>query len=150
MKVVFDANVVIDILGRTADFEDSFVAMDVALLRGYEACIAVSSTQAIQYVLVARKLMSSEQSRAALRRLQDAFTMLDVTPADFSEASRCSMADFEDALIAHAAYRNGADLIVTRNERDFKRSPVPALTPAAFVESYKPADYEHDLIDLPA
>lgn len=41
------------------------------------------------------------------------------------------MADFEDALQTAAARACGARSIVTRNVRDFARSPVPAVTPGA-------------------
>lgn len=46
------------------------------------------------------------------------------------------MRDFEDALQVAAAMACGAQVIVTRNERDFKGSPVPALNPDAFLRKY--------------
>ncbi len=39
------------------------------------------------------------------------------------------MADFEDALQVAAARACGAQYIVTRNVRDFMRSPIPAMIP---------------------
>ena len=46
------------------------------------------------------------------------------------------IADFEDALQAASAVAGQADFIVTRNVDDFVRSPVPALTPEAFLVAY--------------
>ena len=43
--------------------------------------------------------------------------------------------DYEDDLIACSAKRNDVDVIVTRNKRDFAKSPVPALTPEEFVSA---------------
>jgi predicted nucleic acid-binding protein len=43
------------------------------------------------------------------------------------------MPDFEDAVIAAVAQREGADYIVTRNTKDFIASPVPAITPEDFL-----------------
>ena len=55
-----------------------------------------------------------------------------VAPAD-TQALRYAvslpMADFEDAMQVAAARACGARYIVTRNVRDFARSPVPAITP---------------------
>lgn len=55
-----------------------------------------------------------------------------VAPAD-TQALRYAvslpMADFEDAMQVAAARACGARHIVTRNVRDFARSPVPAITP---------------------
>ena len=46
------------------------------------------------------------------------------------------MHDFEDALQVAAAMACGAHFIITRNERDFKASPVPALNPEVFLRRY--------------
>ena len=58
------------------------------------------------------------------------------TRADAQAALSLPMVDFEDALQAAAAMACGAQFIVTRNERDFKASPVPALTPEAFLRRF--------------
>lgn len=44
-------------------------------------------------------------------------------------AAELPMRDFEDALQVAAARACGARHVVTRNVRDFDRSPIPALTP---------------------
>ena len=56
--------------------------------------------------------------------------------ADALAALDLPMRDFEDALQVAAAMACGAKCIVTRNERDFKASPVPALSPDAFLRRY--------------
>ncbi len=55
-----------------------------------------------------------------------------VAPADSAAlryALSLPMADFEDALQVAAARACGARHIVTRNVKDFARSPIPAVTP---------------------
>ncbi len=55
-----------------------------------------------------------------------------VAPADTAAlryALSLPMADFEDAMQVAAARACGARHIVTRNVRDFARSPIPATTP---------------------
>lgn len=44
-------------------------------------------------------------------------------------ASDLPIADFEDAMQVAAAHACGARHIITRNIKDYKRSPIPALTP---------------------
>lgn len=56
--------------------------------------------------------------------------------ADAMVALDLPMRDFEDALQAAAAMACGAQFIITRNERDFKASPVIALSPDAFLRKY--------------
>ena len=56
-----------------------------------------------------------------------------VAPTDTAAirfAAALPMADFEDAMQVAAARASGAGHIVTRNVRDFRRSPIPALHPA--------------------
>ena len=50
-------------------------------------------------------------------------------------AAQLGMADFEDAMQVAAAHACGAGFVVTRNKRDFRRSPIPAVTPAEALEA---------------
>lgn len=58
------------------------------------------------------------------------------------------MPDYEDALIAYAALRQGVNFIITRNKKDFARSPVPALAPEEFIALYKPTCLDYDEVEL--
>lgn len=44
------------------------------------------------------------------------------------------MRDFEDALQVVSAQDGDADLIITRNTTDYRRSPIPAKSPADLVD----------------
>ncbi|MCY4662627.1 MAG: PIN domain-containing protein [Acidobacteria bacterium] len=62
-----------------------------------------------------------------------------VAPADTAAlryALSLPMADFEDAMQVAAARACGARHIVTRNVRDFARSPIPATTPREALASF--------------
>jgi hypothetical protein len=56
-----------------------------------------------------------------------------VTRAAVNAAIRSEMTDFEDAVLACAAHLAGAQAIITRNLRDFAKSPVRAYTPTQFL-----------------
>ena len=49
------------------------------------------------------------------------------------QATGFAMRDLEDAMQAAAAISFDAIFIVTRNVKDYKNSPVPAITPARFL-----------------
>lgn len=53
------------------------------------------------------------------------------------------MDDYENALIAYSAHRAHADLIVSRDVKGFKASPVAMVTPKEFVRMYKPENIEY-------
>ena len=148
MKVCFDACVVVDILGATSDLKDSFVAYDVTCLKGWEPCVPASTIATIVYVLGSRGLSSRAEARNAAGTIAQLFDVIDLTAADCNAAYESAMKDYEDAQVAYCALRARADVIVTRNKRDFAKSPVSAMTPAEFAAAYKPADYEYDLVDI--
>jgi hypothetical protein len=64
---------------------------------------------------------------------------VEVVAADASlvkVALKWGFSDLEDAMDAAAAQTWKASFIVTRNVRDFRRSPVPALTPSEFLKRF--------------
>lgn len=148
MRILVDVNVIVDILGSTGDFTDSFCALDVILLREFEPCVLASMTPTIHYVLAARKYATRTQAARALEALSSLVSVLDVTGADFRAALKSPLVDFEDALIAEAAWRHGVDLILTRNLRDFRKSPVAAMSPRQFLKAYRPAGYVYGEVEL--
>ena len=71
--------------------------------------------------------------------IADLVRFVSVAPADAAAAHYAvslPMADFEDALQVAAARACGAQHIVTRNVRDFARSPIPAVTPQEALERW--------------
>lgn len=148
MKVLLDVNVIVDILGATEDVLYSVQALDVMLLRGFQPCMVVSEAATVQYILLARKYAPAEQAVAAIEGISELLTVLDATEADFRNALGEPLGDFEDAMLAWAARRHGVDLIVTRNLRDFRKSPVAAMTPQQFCDAYRPEGYDYDLMVL--
>ena len=79
-------------------------------------------------------IMERDIDRATARAFVEQLTaLLTVAPVGHQSllyALSLPMADFEDAMQVAAAHACGADHIVTRNQRDFADSPVPAITPA--------------------
>jgi predicted nucleic acid-binding protein len=143
MKVCFDTNVIIDILGKTEDFSYSFAALDISLLRAFEVFVSITSTTDLVYILPRRNLTSHEQAKEHLMHLLEIVSFLEVRSVDVVNALHSNMSDYEDALLASAAYRNGIDLIVTRNTKGYEHSPVPVISPQQFVDLYKPENVEY-------
>lgn len=149
MNILFDTNVIIDLFTDSDDFEAAFAAVDVALLRDFKLWIPACATPSIRYLLTARKLMTAAEAREAFGHLLELFSIADTTAGDCLHAYEHEHRDYEDDLIIASAQRTAMDFIVTRNGKDFAKSPVPVLTPGAFVDLFKPADIEYDWVDLP-
>ena len=56
------------------------------------------------------------------------FDVLDTAGIDCRKALSSDISDFEDAVMTETALRANMDYIVTRNERDYIKSPVPDET----------------------
>src|SRR5262245_5390278 len=68
--------------------------------------------------------------------IHDLLHFIEVAPAGTREAKQAlafPMRDLEDALQAASAAAFDAMFIVTRNSKDYKKSPIPAITPAKFL-----------------
>lgn len=129
MRILFDINVVLDVLlARKPWAADSALLLDAAERRKITGHVA-AHTLTTAYYLIAR---SAGPVKAATA-VTDLLRFLDVVPlesADFAQALVLGMTDFEDAVQAAAAAKIGADYVATRNAKDFKASPVKARTPA--------------------
>jgi predicted nucleic acid-binding protein len=148
MRVCFDSNVVIDIMGKSKERFASLCAYDVVLNGGHEPVIPLFTTTDIVYVL-RRSYLGTQKTKEALNHILTMFELLDGHPLDCKRAHESDMPDYEDALIAFAAQRQGVDFIVTRNKRDFAHSPIPALTPEEFVKLLKPKSFTYTEVDYP-
>lgn len=78
--------------------------------------------------------------KAVIPDLKDRFLIDFEIVCGNAEAVRASLnrgfRDLEDALQVSAAMAWKAAFIVTRNERDFKLSPIPALSPSAYLKRF--------------
>ena len=117
-------------------------AYDVALLRGFQVYVPASSLADIHCILH-RNGLSGRALDEAMESLFALFDVFDATGQDGRKALANGMRDFEDAIIAESAYRNGVDLIITYNTEGFAKSPVKAMDAAEFVRLFKPAKYDY-------
>jgi predicted nucleic acid-binding protein len=135
MKVLLDTNIVVDILSKREGYETSLQILrlcETKMLEGYFTTVSVTN---IMYIL--RKHAPPEVMRESLKTLLAILGLSGVTKSDVTRALSSAMSDFEDGVQAEVARRIKADIIVTRNIRDFTESPVPAMTPEDFIVKLK-------------
>ena len=59
----------------------------------------------------------------------------DTLKRQMRQAARLELRDFEDAMQVAAAMACGADVIATRNVRDYVKAPIDAMTPTSVLKS---------------
>ena len=134
MRVLLDSDVLLDVgLRRTPWFDDSAAVFQLAQRHAVTGFVAWHSVANVHYV-------ARRQEGVDARGFVDAMSrFLEVAPvgqADMQYALELDMPDLEDAMQAAAAVACRASRIITRNTRDFKNSPVPAVTPAELLQAY--------------
>lgn len=133
MKILIDTNVILDVLCNRTDFvEDSLKVFKYCEVNQITGCISAMSVPNIVYIM--RKELDSERIKEILTTLTSLFTVVDLREADLLKSADLDFADYEDALQSVCATRVKANYIVTRNIKDFKNSPVPAIKPSELFE----------------
>ncbi len=132
MRVLVDSDVLLDVaLERTEFVTESTAVVAWCEQHADSGWVAWHSLSNIHYV---GRLM---RGNAAVRDfLGEILSFLAVPSTDHAAARQAlglPIADFEDALQVVSALAAKADFIVTRNTADYRRSPVPSVTPADFL-----------------
>lgn len=101
----------------------------------HEGWIAWHSLSNIHYVVRNRTKSTTYAIRTVTELLEWA-EVAETTKSDAKKAIAYSMSDFEDALQLAAAEACSADVLITRNNKDFKVSAIPVMTPEEFLAAY--------------
>lgn len=133
MRLLLDINILLDVAFQRPG-EPASTRLIGLCGSAHEAWVAWHTLATLAY-LVERQLGAAE-ARSFVEGLLGWAGVAPTTHADAVRAVALPMPDFEDALQAAAAMACGAQAIVTRNGRDFKGSPVPAMTPETFLRRY--------------
>jgi predicted nucleic acid-binding protein len=132
VKILLDCDVLLDVMaGREKFLADSARVLD--------ACEAGEIFGAIAWHTLGNVYYLADDSKKALQFFEDLLSFVEVIGGDTNlalEAVRSGFSDFEDALQSICAKKFDADFIVTRNMKDYKISPIKAISPAYFAEKF--------------
>lgn len=133
MKVLFDLNILLDVMQkREAFYTSSAAALSKSIQGECEGIIPGHAVTTLHYLLT--RYVSKEKADEGVDFLLDNFGVMNADADTFRQARLLSMKDFEDAVVASIALKAGCEVIVTRNIRDFTSSPVSGLLPEEFLE----------------
>lgn len=128
MKVLFDTNVVLDVLLAREPFAavalELFNLADSGRIQGMLCATTVTTIHDLATRAVGR--------RKAQKHIRDLLGIFEVAPVDRGVLARAldgRFADFEDAVLDEAARAAAVAAIVTRNTKNFAPAAVPVLSP---------------------
>lgn len=137
MKALIDTNVLLDVAQqRMPHLADSDRVMKWCEANPGHGFIAWHSISNVYYVL--RKAIDDASARQFITTLLDLCDVVETGTASAKLALHLSFTDFEDALQTAAAVTAGVDVIITRDKRDYAKSPIPVQSPDEFVATLPP------------
>lgn len=128
MKRLFlDTNIVIDLLDKRAPFyEDAVRLFSMAYKHELHLIVAPITYSTASYIL--QKNRKPEEVRILLANFRQLSHVATVDERVIDDAIASSFRDFEDAVQYYAALKAKADVIITRNGKDFELSKIPVMT----------------------
>ncbi len=136
MRVFLDLNVILDVaLAREPFAMDSRDAMNWCEQSATQTLVAFHSITNGYYLL--RRELNDDQARIFLTEILEWVDIAPVTKQLTLDALVSSNPDVEDTLQGLCAEIAGADILVTRDPKGFRKSPVPAVSPTEFCEMNK-------------
>jgi predicted nucleic acid-binding protein len=130
--ILLDLNIVIDVMLRREPHLAASERLINRIANGQLAAAVSADSVTTLYYLV-EKHRDADIARQAVDWILRYLAIAPVGDKEIRQAQALGWNDFEDAVIAAAAESAGCTAIVTRNARDFIRSPVPTMAPEELV-----------------
>ena len=134
MKTLFiDTNIVIDLLAKREPFYEEAAKL-FSLADKNKINLIVSSLTFANTNYILSKMTNSTTAREILTKFKVLVTVAALNDKIIELAlNDKSFSDFEDGLQYYTAMENEADIIITRNLKDFKNSILPVITAQTYL-----------------
>lgn len=133
MRALIDTCIVIDALQAREPFAEDAQQIFLAVANKRVMGFLTAKSAADIYYITHRHTHNDRDTRRVLSTLFNLFDLLDTAGMDCRRAVSSELTDYEDAMMVETALRCGVDCIVTRNLKDYERSPVQVYSPSAFL-----------------
>jgi len=135
-RLFLDTNVVIDLLGERESFYDSIAKIATLADKGRVNLIVSALTYPTVFYLLSR-YEGNEIVKDKMRKFKVIAETSDLTDRIIDKGLSSRFSDFEDALQYHCAVKLDCNILITRNEKDFKNSDIPIMNPDEYLISLK-------------
>jgi predicted nucleic acid-binding protein len=131
MKVLFDTNVVLDLLLERKPYLNNAIRLfNLIESKKITAYLGATTVTTIHYLT--EKVLTKKQAKLVINNLLSLFKVAAVDKSTLLAGINSNFSDFEDAVLYMAAKKEKLDAIITRDKKGFKE---------ADIEIYSPADY---------
>lgn len=135
-KVFLDTNIIIDFLGERKEFYEAAAKIlslaDNKKIKTYTSPTSISNS----YYLLSK----FENTKVVLEKIRKLKLICNISIMDdevIEKAINSEFKDFEDAMQYYSAISSKCDIIITRNEKDFKTALLPVMNAESFLQTLK-------------
>jgi len=135
MRVFLDTNIIIDFYAvRELYYRPAATLIDLAERKEIE--IAVSATTFVNAFYILRRQLDTSALYRSMKLLADLCVIAPTDKQIIDKALSLEWVDFEDCTQSVSAESVKADVIVTRNVKDFQKSSIMVQSPIDFLNDY--------------
>ncbi|WP_316769474.1 PIN domain-containing protein [Pedobacter frigiditerrae] len=135
-KIFLDVNIVIDFLGeRETYYKPAAKVLTLADKKKIKIYTSPTSISTTYYLLT-----KYENAKVALEKIRRFKLLCSISAMDdevIEKAINSDFKDFEDAMQYFSAVASNCDLIITRNEKDFKSALIPVMNAESYLQTLK-------------
>ncbi len=143
MKILFDTNVVLDVmLDRDPFAEPASRLMSLVESGKISGFLGATTVTTIHYL--ATKVMGPVRAQNQIKELMMLFEIAAVNRSVIEDALVAKFSDFEDAVLYQAARHAGAEAVVTRDLKGFKQSKLPVYNPDEMLKALELVNIKRD------
>jgi predicted nucleic acid-binding protein len=134
-KVFLDTNIIIDFIADREPFS-SDAANIFQLAIDNKIQLYATDLSFVNVVYILRKKIGMEKAYQFLILLRSIVNITSIGEKAIDAAIKLHAKDFEDAVQYMAAKKMTADILLTRNKKDFPYNDVPVMLPIEFLDSH--------------
>jgi len=132
VKVLFDTNIILDILLDRQPFsEPASILLSKVERSEMDGFLCATTITTIHYLL--SRHLNKEQAVSGINSIMALFAIASVNRLVIEDAIKAKFTDFEDSVLHEAARHANVEYIITRNIKDFKKAKIPVFTPVEFL-----------------
>jgi predicted nucleic acid-binding protein len=135
-RLFLDTNIVLDLLAyRMPFYTEAAKLFSLADKKKIRLSISALCLADAHYILLRQN--PDLEVRSALRKFKVLVTVLPLDDKISDLALNSDFRDFEDAIQYYTAIEHDQEIIITRNQADFKESKIPVMTAGEFIKTIK-------------
>ena len=135
-NLLLDTNIILDLLANRMPFyTEAAKLFSLADKKKLKLSISSLCLADVHYILSRQN--PGIEVRSILRKFKVLVNVLPLDDKIVDLALNSDFHDFEDAIQYYTAIENDQDIIITRNQPDFKESKLPVMAAGEFIKTLK-------------